>query len=526
MSDERGFTLVEVLVAFFLLMVGMAGTALMLNTANATTAGTKAREQAVALQRQVIEAARSVPYDQLAPASVVSAVRDNPDLDLGDETEGGSWTITRGGMTYTVTLGACSVDDYRSDGSGDGLGTHDTTTFCATNDAADTTPERCRELLTLVGNGQSPSVAAGPDIDVGRCGLDLDGDATVDGLVEAEAGCQPCGSTADPISDDYKRIVTLVTWERGVGGRYALQSATVPNPGSAVAIGIDTLTRAPVTDPVTTGNSISFTATTPSSRSAKTVLWTLNGAARTGSVSSPWTWTWDLGTVETPRPDGFDGTYIVGARAVDANDIPGPTRSMTVVLNRRRPFAPTGFVAGRNDGAIEFEWTANQERDIEGYRVYRKLADGTATLACDTLGPPPTRATSCRQPAGVDGTYYVVAVDKAAGAPREGDPSPIDGVDVSTDPPAPEPPGNLTATRDAAGAVTLSWPPSPSSEPSSDVEYRIYRDGQAYGDRYDRVAGSATSYTDPQAEPTSTYSITAVNGQLAESTMVGPVSAP
>jgi hypothetical protein len=40
------------------------------------------------------------------------------------------------------------------------------------------------------------------------------------------------------------------------------------------------------------------------------------------------------------------------------------------------------------------------------------------------------------------------------------------------------------------------------------------------------VAGSATSYTDPQAEPTSTYSITAVNGQLAESTMVGPVSAP
>lgn len=525
MSDERGFTLVEVLVAFFLLMVGMAGTALMLNTANATTAGTKAREQGIALQREVVEAARSIPYDELTPASVVSAVQAKPGLGKLAPTDT-SWkirrgevtenNITRGGVIYTVTLGACSVDD-----PSDGLGTHDTTTFCATN-ATDTTPDRCRELLTLVGSGQPPNVAAGQQIDVGRCGLDLDGDATVDELVEAEAGCQPCGSTADPIPDDYKRIVTLVTWDRGVGGRYALQSATVPNPGSAAAIGIDTLTRAPATEPVTTGNSISFTATTPPSRSAKTVSWTLSGAARTGSISSPWTWTWtwDLGTVEIPRPDGFDGTYIVGARAFDANDIPGPPRSMTVVLNRRRPFAPTGFVAGRNDGAIEFEWTANQERDIEGYRVYRKLADGTATLACDTLGPPPTRATGCRQLDGVDGSYYVVAVDKAAGAPREGDPSSIDGVDVTTDPPPPQPPGNLTATRDAAGAVTLSWPASP----SSDVEYRIYRDGQAYGDRYDRVAGTATSYTDPQAEPTSTYSITAVSGQLAESTVVGPVT--
>jgi type II secretory pathway pseudopilin PulG len=517
MSDERGFTLVEVLVAFFLLMVGMAGTALMLNTANATTAGTKAREQGIALQREVVEAARSIPYDQLTPASVVSAVQAKPGLNK--QTDGDTrWNIRRGGVTYTVTLGACSVDD-----PSDGIGSHDASSFCATGTTT-TTPERCRELLGLVASGQTSGVVADAGLDVGSCGIDLNADGTVDNLVEADAGvCLLCTPTSPPDSmpDDYKRIVTLVTWDRGTGGRYALQSATVPNPGSAAAIGIDTLTRAPATEPVTTGNSISFTATTPPSRSAKTVSWTLSGAARTGSTSSPWTWTWDLGTVETPRPDGFDGTYIVGARAFDANDIPGPPRSMTVVLNRRRPFAPTGFVAGRNDGAIEFEWTANQERDIEGYRVYQ-LADGTATLACDTLSPTPTRATSCRQLDGVDGSYYVVAVDKAADAPREGDPSPIDGVDVTTDPPPPEPPGNLTATRDAAGAVTLSWPASP----SSDVEYRIYRAGQDYGDRYDRVAGTATSYTDPQAEPTSTYSITAVNGQLAESTIVGPVSAP
>jgi len=518
MSDERGFTLVEVLVAFFLLMVGMAGTALMLNTANATTAGTKAREQGIALQREVVEAGRSIPYDQLTPASVVSAVQAKPGLNkqtVGDT----SWKIRRGGVTYTVTLGACSVDD-----PSDGTGAHDPASFCASGATA-TTPAECRQLLGLVASGQALDTSGDAALDVGNCGIDLDADGTVDNLVEASVAASllsPPSLTLDPMPDDYKRIVTLVTWDRGTGGRYALQSTTVPNPGSASGVAITELIR---TNPAGTGQigsgtaSVVFGAT--SSRPAATVAWSVNGASRdpgTGSGTA-WSWTWPLGTVDAAGAV-LDGSYLVGAKAFDANGVSGATRSLTVVVNRRAPYAPASFVAGRNGDAVEFEWTSNAERDIERYRVYQGTAGGARTLVCEV-----TRATSCRQtpaPAeplqgGVD--YHLVAVDKDPnGVPREGDPS---SRTVTSAPLPPEQPGGLTATL-ADGATTLSWTKSPSPDVES---YRIYRDGQAYGDRYDRVAGTESTYTDPRTDGLShTYRVTAVNGQLGESTMAGPVT--
>ncbi|MCP9490066.1 MAG: prepilin-type N-terminal cleavage/methylation domain-containing protein [Solirubrobacteraceae bacterium MAG38_C4-C5] len=517
MSDERGFTLVEVLVAFFILMVGMAGTALMLNTANAATAGTKAREQAIGLQREVVEAARSVPYDQLAPATVVPAVQAKPGLGKLALTDT-SWKVSRGGVIYTVTLGACSVDDD----SDEGIGAHDAASFCATS-ATDTTPARCRELLTVAGSGQP--LPDGPAIDVGRCGIDLDGDGAVDNLVEARAGCDPCSPTppADQTPDDYKRIVTLVTWDRGTGGKYALQSATVPNPGSAAAIRIDTLTRAPATVAIGPGtSSVSFSATP--SRPPAAVAWSVNGAIQEidPAAQPALSWQWPLGEVDQAGAV-LDGSYIVGARAADASGIAGPTRSMTIAVNRRQPKAPAGFVAGRNSDAVEFEWTANQERDIEGYRVYRVVGD-VGEPACEL-----TRATNCRLLDGADGDYYVVAVDRTtAGVLREGD-VPLEVTPegaVTTGASSPDSPSDLTATREA-DAVTLSWTPSPSTE----VEfYRIYRDGQLYEHRYDRMAGTADAdglyrYVDTQTDGvTHSYSITAVNSKLGESAMLGPVT--
>ncbi|MDQ3610662.1 MAG: prepilin-type N-terminal cleavage/methylation domain-containing protein [Actinomycetota bacterium] len=515
MSDERGFTLIEVLVAFFLLMVGMAGTALMLNTANAATAGTKAREQGIALQREVVEAGRSIPYDQLTPASVVSAVQAKPGLaTISGDT---SWKVRRGGVVYTLTMGACSVDD-----PSDGTGTHDPASFCAAGATA-TTPAECRQLLTLVASGQAFDTSGDAALDVGNCGVDLNADGNVDNLVEASVAASllsPPSATLDAMPDDYKRIVTLVTWDRGTGGRYALQSTTVPNPGSASGVAVTGLTRSPGTAQIGSGTtSVSFSATT--SRPAATVAWSVNGASRepgTGSGTA-WSWSWPLGTVDAAGAV-LDGSYLVGAKAFDANGVSGATRSMTVVVNRRAPYAPASFVAGRNGDAVEFEWASNQERDIERYRVYQGTAGGARTLICEVTG-----ATGCRQtpaPAdlldvGVD--YHMVAVDKDAnGTLREGDPS---SRKVRLAVAAPAPPTGLTATL-VDGAVTLNWTRSLSLGVES---YRIYRDGQLYADRYDRVAGTESSYTDPRTDGvTHTYRVTAVNGQLGESTMAGPVT--
>src|SRR4051812_21080682 len=73
--DQRGFTIVEVMVAAALLLTGLVGTLTMLQGASNTTTTTKAREQGIGLQRELLEAARGIPYEQLVPTSIVSRVQ-------------------------------------------------------------------------------------------------------------------------------------------------------------------------------------------------------------------------------------------------------------------------------------------------------------------------------------------------------------------------------------------------------------------------------------------------------------------
>ena len=71
--DERGFTLIEVMVTMLILVVGIGGTLALIDGANARTLATKEREAGNALTREVIEAARSVPYRQLGGTSLKTA---------------------------------------------------------------------------------------------------------------------------------------------------------------------------------------------------------------------------------------------------------------------------------------------------------------------------------------------------------------------------------------------------------------------------------------------------------------------
>ena len=114
---ERGFTLVEVMVTMLLLVVGIAGTLALIDGANARTVMTKQREAGNALSREVVEAARSVPYRQLNPTSGVSSVQAVPGL--ADSTPSTTaWTVERRKTVFTITMTICSVDDNQ-DGFGD-----------------------------------------------------------------------------------------------------------------------------------------------------------------------------------------------------------------------------------------------------------------------------------------------------------------------------------------------------------------------------------------------------------------------
>lgn len=535
--NEAGFTLIEVMVAGLLLVTGLLGALAMLDYSNRTVTTTKAREQGVALQREIIESARSIPYDQLVPTSIASQVKAMPNLSDSSLSQPG-WTIQRRGVTYTLAIGVCSVDD-----PADGAGTSDTALFCIPGAA---TKEQCSDWtghLGVQGTATAASAAAAAGLGVGKCGIDLNLDGTVDQLVQADVAANVCitlpilfncSGSADSNPDDYKRIVSLVTWDRGDGRRYARQSTTIPNPGTSAGPGI--IAVSPPAGFPNPSSPARFTATV--NRTPATVSWFVDGTpvstgANSGGAGTSWWFDWNLGTVNTTvggSPNAnelLDGSYVVGAKAFDVYDQAGTTRSQTVTLNRRQPYAPTGFAGGRNGTRVDFEWAPSKERDLLGYRVYRAPSEGGAEVCALTV------QTSCQDtnPPG-SGTlhYYVVAVDKhpTTGVARNGDQSSTVTVTSSNDPPYA--PTNLQASS-SGGATTLTWSASP-GDPNALLQgdrvdyYRIYRDGTAFANRYDRTStGTTLTWTDTSTGGTShTYWVVAVDTQLAESTLIGPVT--
>lgn len=522
-AGQEGFTLVEVMMAATVLLLGVLGVGAMLGQAATATWSTKAREGAVALQREIVETAHAIPYDELTTTGIVPRVQAHPSAGLADSAPGGGWTIRRRGITYTVSLGVCSVDD-----PADGVGVHVPASFCASGGGV-TTPAQCRTVLGISGSVQGVGAAGAA---VGDCGIDLDLDGSVDNLVESLLPCigSSCTPTAPPdqTPDDYKRIVSLVRWDRGTGARYALQSATIPNPGISTAPVVTTLTAAGA-EPVTAATSVLFTATT--NRPASTVAWYLDGTHKgtAAGAANAWSFTWNVGAVGPgatgPLPgQALDGSYVVAAKAFDAYGLGGAQRAVTIRLNRNAPYAPKDFRAGRNGTAVDFEWSASAERDVAGYRVYRKPLVGADVEVCEL-----TKETACRDtspPAG-SVTYYAVAVDRhpVTNAYREGTQTAPVIVGLTNNPPSP--PSNLSASS-SSGNTVLLWSASPGDpDPGDGIDhYRIYRDGVAYADRFDRTAtGTELTFTDTKTGGTQhSYWVTAVDGNLGESAKVGPAT--
>jgi prepilin-type N-terminal cleavage/methylation domain-containing protein len=497
--DEDGFTLIEVLVAAVLLLVGILGVATMVNAANGTTTSNKAREQGLALGRELIESARSSRYQSLRPASIVATLQAMPGF--ANAGAGKGWTIRRRGIVYTVSVGVCSVDD-----AGDHTGAHVGGAFC-TRPAVQASGATCREL---VGTPASISGTGAGGADAADCGLDTNLDGQVDGLVaEGASGCPPntsvAAGTCDAQPDDFKRLVTLVTWDRGSGSRFVLQQATVPFPGLSAYGAVTDLTLRggyalqddgyAVADKAA---ALTFDAQT--SQEANQVNWLLGGvdqgqATWSGTSGS---FTWNLGNAapdsETSPVIGeaVDGTYTIGARVQDGGGIHGVERDVTVKLNRRIPFPPGNFAIAATGGGVTASWDAPLDRDILGYRLLLRPAGGVTPISvCDDVT---ARTCTDPDPPSGGGEYWVVALDTDPnGGVREGQASvPLPYVVGNVPPTVPT---ITSADASVAGKVVLTW--TASTDPDDPVDaYEVYRSGCTVKTLVGSALGTGTTLTD------------------------------
>jgi prepilin-type N-terminal cleavage/methylation domain-containing protein len=489
--SQRGFSLIEVLVAITILLVGVLGVVAMVDGANAVTQRTKAREGATNVARSVIEVGRAVPYKDLDEASLLAALDSRPGLDDAQPVAGHQ--VRMRGFTYEVTVQVCSMDD--------------------------------------------------PKDDLGR------DDGTIDFCPESQAAS--AGNEKDRNPDDYRRISVTLEWTRGNSSAVedAKQTSIVPNPIGGLGPSIADLVPQGIGSPpytVTTSvSSIDFEVTT--STSADTVNWLVAGsvqgdATQADGTGKRWDFTWNL---DSPEPF-HDCTWVVGTEAFDADGRSGAPKSVTVTLNRSRPPAPTGFEGGRNGNSsplvhmVDLEWQQGPECDVLGYQVFREI-DGTnvwTQIQCMGQAQPEYHELSTcldeTAPGLVNLRYRVRAVDTlpTGGLGAGTFTSPLSIAEGNN---VPDPPTGLVACVGGTagcneangepasdGVTVLSWtaPQNPDDDGDAIYFYRIYRDGQTYADRVAAyVHGPGTlAWADPDTPDTDhDYCVTAVDERFAES---------
>jgi prepilin-type N-terminal cleavage/methylation domain-containing protein len=537
-TDDRGFTLVEVMVAVALLLVGVLGVITMVTGANAQTAVTKSREGATNLAREVLDAARGVDYDNdLTPSAIAPALQGQPGLADSDTSLAG-WQISRRGVTYTISQPAICIID----GQADGYGAH-----------------------------PAPSDPAAPSYCSG----------------------QTTGTT-DPNPDDFRRMDVTVSWS--VQSRsYTLRDTTlIINPSGGIGPTVKSLCRVAGSSTVNCSSPLANTETSPATTSifvaaltsvADTTTWTVDDGSNPTDLStsnpgapigSVWNFAWNIGT---PAPDSsnicgttvnweMDGNYIVTAQAVSgigSNAVAGQLKPYTVTLNRDSPYQICGLGGGYDNPAspwsghptgVDLEWAQNPERDVVGYRMYRERGGSQASdvLVCDTTNATTypyvqgncvcTTQTSCidlnPRTSAAQVTYRVTALDHDnSGQIRESAQQKEIIVDQSgsNNPPADFPPNSVKLGTSASGDPMITWPMVTDPDTGDSVRYfRIYRNGSAYSSRYDRVdvvsggscdpTAATCSYVDaaPSAGGGDTYYVTAVDTHFDESSpqLAGP----
>jgi prepilin-type N-terminal cleavage/methylation domain-containing protein len=494
--DQRGFTLVEVMVAIFVLLVGVLGVVSMVDGANAVTSKTRAREGGTNIARSVIEISRSVRYRDLTATALLDELDSRDGLE--DVEPGPDYAIHARGLDYAATITVCSLDDPQ-----DGLGNHNgPVAYCADSDV----------------------LAAG-------------------------------ANAADRNPDDYKRVRVTLRWTTRSTGQSITQTSSIINPVGGLGPSVTGLvmqTPPSVTaDPLLIEDpnafSAHFIATT--STSAAQVTWSVSGRAKGQADGGPKTWSfdWDITDPSTHDPIYYDCTYVIQADAFDSQGRSGAPYAKTVRLNRMLPLKPEGFAGGRNGNGnfVDLAWVTNPECDVVGYRVYSGDSPTTITNPVTCLGAAtPTldaKADECIHNAPAGNVWYrLVALDtpSAGGTPREGADSdvlaigPVSGNNVPSVPTGLSSciggqAGCLVANGVSAdeGVLVIRWLPSVDTDGTIQL-YRIYRDGVAYANRHASFypkTGELLAWIEPEPDSSShTYRISAVDDDFGESALSDP----
>ncbi len=474
-GSEAGFTLIEALMAAVILIVGLVGLLGLLDVSVRASASTRAREGATSLGRQIIEDARTIPYAQLIPTSIESQLQAMNGL--ADESSTSGWQIKRRSVNYTVTVKECAIDNPK-----DALAKIHGGTFC-------------------------------------------------EGQQEWKAG-----EAEDTAPEDLKRITAEVSWTLRGHTSTVKQVSTLTAAGQAIGLLAKELkltipTVSTPTTPVITEKetkTLTFSVSFPEGTSA--IDWSLEGAKQEeltpASKATSLTFSW---TINEPIQKIYvsDGTYQVSAQAVDATGVIGPPISIPVRLIRGVPAAPSEIVGGFNtvyNGGVatevaEFQWKANAERNVIGYRVFGPKKELICPEGLEAL----STTTSCidfsllaEKPS--ERAYTVVALYRDANEEvQQSSPGTITIKRATST--APNPPTNLVLTENADGSVTLKWK-APASGPTPSF-YRVYRGSKEYTSRYGET--TSTEFKDTDATTTHEYWVTA-SSSLTESTFLGPVS--
>jgi Tfp pilus assembly protein PilV len=421
--DEDGFTLIEVMAAALVLVVGMLSILAVLQQGMQKTSLNRQRVTATNLVREITEAARTVTYASITNAQAAAALQAaKPEL---ASTSSGSWTVKRGSTTYTVAVIACAFDD--------------------------------------------PADKIAATAPAGKC------------------ADNPGGTTGDPNGDDFRRITVELTWpEIGRPSRTQVvrQTTLIVNPSGGIGPRILSFPNAA---DVTSGSTATFTVTTTPSDALHWNADDGRSQGDASGGPTTWTITWSLKSANandavldgtyTVTAQALDDRGVVGDTKL---------ATVTINRSAPRPVTNfTGGHDTRDGDWVDLQWSLNAERDITGYRVFWAGPNGSVGDADDQLvpcagsvgGKLPRNVNTCQHltpPAGAT-RYYIHAYDSSL-------PSPATVLDVSAPSARPEQPGTVSVS--GLEDPTLEWTAPPGPAPAF---YRIYRDGTAIADRFSRT---------------------------------------